>query len=190
MDTTENFGFPYPQCDPPLTQDASDIAQVRDLAEAIDEAVGDFAQAIDDRLISPDACRMSITAGLVSTLADNTLFFDTSVYDNTTGSAMTDLTTGQIRIVTDGWYAIGAWIISTVASDVQTRIRYALNGDAVTNYCEPGGLVTAGQQNVNSQEVIFARAGDGLQVQTRNGAPGTSVTYTGHVWACLVAPNV
>jgi hypothetical protein len=28
-------GYPYPECDPPLTKDASDISQMRDLAQAV-----------------------------------------------------------------------------------------------------------------------------------------------------------
>ena len=39
MDQTDCLGLPFPECDPPLTKDASDIAQFRDLAEATDAAV-------------------------------------------------------------------------------------------------------------------------------------------------------
>ena len=190
MDTTECFQFPYPQCDPPLTKDASDIEHMRDLAEAVDAVVQTFADNITDKLVRPDACRMTNLVAYVSTLADNTIPMDASGFDNQPGLAMTDVAGGGIRIVTDGWYQVGAWCRSTVATDVQTRIRFLVNGDAATNFQGPGGLAQAGSQDCNGEEVIELRAGDLINLSTRNGSPGTSVSYTAHIWAVLVAPNV
>lgn len=190
MDTTENLGLPYPQCAPPLTKDASDIEHLRDLAEAVDAAVGEYAQQIDDLVVSPDACRMFHTAPQVSTLADNVMFFGSVSFDNTPTSAMADVAFGGIRIQTDGWYLVGSWITSGVATDVQTRTNFIVNSTPVTNFQGPGGLAQAGSQNCAGSETLFLLAGDLVTVGTRNGSPGTSVSYTGHIWAVLVAPNV
>lgn len=190
MDVTENFQLPYPQCSSPLVKDASDINDLRDLAEAVDAVVGEFAQAIDDLVVSPDACRMSIATPVVSSLTDNVMFFDAASFDNTPGSAMTDLVNGAIEIQTDGWYMVGSWIVSSVATDVQNRTRYIVNGTPVTNFQGPGGLAQPGQQNCSAIETVFLLAGDLLTVATRNGSPGTSVSYTGVVWCVLVGPNV
>jgi len=190
MDTTECFQLPFPQCEPPLTKDASDIEHVRDLAEAVDDVVQAFADDIVDKLVRPDACRMTNLVAFVSTLTDNTIPMDATSFDNQPGLAMTDITNGGIKIVTDGWYQVGAWCRSTVATDVQTRIRFNVNGDPATNFQGPGGLVQAGFQDCNGEELLELRVDDVVTLGTRNGAPGTSVSYTAHLWAVLVAPNV
>lgn len=190
MDQTECFQFPFPECAPPLTKDASDIAHLKDLAEAVDDVVQTFADDIVDQLVRPDACRVLNLVAYVSTLADNVIPMDASSFDNQPGLAMTDIVEGGIRIVTDGWYQVGAWVRSTVATDVQTRIRFHVNGDPVTNFQGPGGLAQAGFQDCNGEEVLQLVAGDLVQVATRNGAPGTSVSYVAHLWAVLVAPSV
>lgn len=190
MDATECFGFPYPQCSPPLTKDASDIIHVRNLAEAVDAVVQTYADNITDQLVRPDACRMVNLVAFVSTLTDNVIPMDATSFDNQPGLAMTDVTNGGIRIVTDGWYQVGAWCRSTVATDVQTRIRFLVNGDPATNFQGPGGLAQAGFQDCNGAEVLDLRDGDLINLATRNGAPGTSVSYVAHMWAVLVAPSV
>lgn len=190
MDATECFGFPFPECSPPLTKDASDIVQVRDLALAIDAVVQSFADDITDKLVRPDACRMTNLVAFVSTLADNVIPMDATSFDNQPGLAMTDVVNGGIRIVTSGWYQVGAWVRSTVATDVQTRLRFLVNTDAATNFQGPGGLAQAGSQDCNGEEVIELRDGDLVTLAVRNGAPGTSVSYTAHLWAVLVAPDV
>lgn len=188
MDTTGCFQLPFPQCSPPLTKDASDIEHVRDLAEAVDDVVQAFADDIVGKLVRPDACRLLTNVAVVSTLADNVIPMDAVSFDNKAG-AMTDTVNGGIKIVTDGWYQVGAWCRSTVATDVQTRIRFNVNGEPATNFQGPGGLVQAGFQDCNGEEELELRVGDVITVSTRNGSPGTSVSYTVHMWAVLVAPN-
>lgn len=190
MDITENFQFPYPECDPPLTKDDSNIKQLRDLAEAVDAAVQDFNDRITDRLIRPPSVRLSNAgAPLVSTVTDNVISFDTLLFDNQPGNAQTDLVNGVVRIVRDGWYLLGSWCNSQVATDVQTRIRFLVNGTPATNFQGPSGLDRVGNQDVTAAEMLFLRTGDGIGVQTRMGSPGTSVTYTVHIWSQLVVED-
>ena len=188
MDSTDCLQFSYPQCDPPLTKDASDIAQLRTLAEEVDAVVQDFADDIVDRLVRPEACRMVNLVAFVSTSADNVIPMDATSFDNR-GLTQTDVTEGGMRIVKDGWYQVGAWCRSTVATDVQTRIRFLVNGDPATNFQGPGGLAQAGFQDCNGEEILELRTGDLITLSTRNGSPGTSVSYTAHLWMVLVAPN-
>lgn len=188
MDATECFQLPYPQCDPPLTKDASDIIHVRNLAEAVDAVVESFADEIVDDLVRPNACRMVNLVAFVSTVADNVIPMDATSFDNR-GLTQTDIVEGGIRIVRDGWYEFGAWCRSTVATDVQTRIRFLVNGDPATNFQGPGGLAQAGSQDCNAEEMLELVAGDLVTLATRNGSPGTSVSYTAHMWMVLVAPN-
>lgn len=191
MDTTDNFGFPYPQCNPPLTKDASDIEQLRDLAQAVDAAVQGFDDDVTENLERPDAIRLNNTgAPLTSTLADNLLLMTTLEFDNTPGDVMTDLTNGGIRIRRDGWYQLGFWISCTVPSDVQARARFLNNGLAITNWHPPGGVAVAGALNCAGTELAELGAGDLVQLQSRNDVPGASVTYNARLWAWLVLPNV
>lgn len=189
MDVTDNYQIPYPECDPPLTKDASDIEQMRDLAERVDEVVQDYADAILADVVMPDAARLFISPSVTTTDADVVFFLDSITFDNTTGNAMSDLTNGVIRILRDGWYGLGAWIEAAVATDIQLRVRFIANGDPVTNFHGLGSLAQAGENHVNAEEVVFLRAGDGVTVQTRHGFPGTSVQYAVRVWALLVAAN-
>jgi hypothetical protein len=189
MDTTDNLGLPYPQCNPPLTKDASDIEQFRDLAEAVDAAVQVLADEITQQLVRPDACRFN-SSTQTSTVTDNVMFLTTLSFDNTAGNSMTDTVNGVIRIQRDGWYLCGFWVTSTVATDVQTRGRFLVNGEPASNFQGPGGIAQPGIQDCNGAEVLFLRAQDGLTIATRNGSPGTSVDYLARVWTVLVAPNV
>lgn len=190
MDTTDNFDLPYPECDPPEVKDASDIIQFKNLAFAVDDAVQTYADQIQDRVISPDTARLNNGAGVTSSSSENLLTMTATTFDNTAGDAMSDLMNGGIRIQTPGWYYCGFWITSQVATDVQTRARFLVNLEPVTAFRGPSGLVTPGQQNIVSSEFLQMFEGDLLQLQSRNGAAGTSVTYVASLWAWLVAPDV
>lgn len=188
MDATECFQFPFPECSPPLTKDASDIVHVRNLAEAVDAVVQTFADEIVETLVRPNAVRLTNLTPFVSTVTDNVIPMDALSFDNR-GLTQTDVTEGGMRCVRDGWYQVGAWCRSTVATDVQTRIRFLVNGDPATNFQGPGGLAQAGFQDCNGEEIIELLDGDLITLATRNGSPGTSVSYTAHLWMVLVAPN-
>lgn len=189
MDTTDNLDLRYPQCDPPLTKDASDIIHLKFLADDVDAAVQEYADLIIDRVVRPDAVRLNNNTPLVSTVTDNVIALDTLIFDNTPGNAMTDLTNGVIRIITSGWYLLGVWAEAAVATDVQMRTRFIANGDPITNFGTPAGLAQAGQQHATTEEVVHLVAGDGVTVATRMGSPGTSVSYTCRMWAVLVVPD-
>ena len=53
MDETSR-GYPYPECDPPLTKDVSDLpAQLKALADAVDADMTAVALQADTELIRP-----------------------------------------------------------------------------------------------------------------------------------------
>lgn len=192
MDATECLGLPYPECNPPLTKDASDIKQVRDLAEAADVAVQALDDQITETLTAPDAVRMAgvtTAAGLdiVHALNDAFIQFDTA--------GMADTVSDLIRVVSDGWYMIGGFVRVTGGGiaglgSIGLRIEPLVNGDTISSRQGPGYVTNVGEE-VTWTDMALLREGDTLTVMTHHaGNPATSFLYSVEVWALQVLPNV
>lgn len=186
MDVTENYGFPFPECRPPLIKDASDIEQLRDLAEAVDaEATLLEGEFLAD-LIRPDACRMS-GANIVTNAAEVQPFFGTSTFDNTAGGVMTDTAAGDILIQRTGWYFVGGWWNITTNVDLQPRLFFTLNGVITGNSQGPAGLTVATEQYISHESVFRMLAGDRLSSLLRHGGgTGVARTYAPTIYAALM----
>lgn len=192
MDATECLGLPYPECNPPLTKDASDIEQVRDLAEAVDAAVQALDDQITETLTSPDAVRMAgstTAAGLdiVHPLNDVFVQIDTA--------GMADTVAEVIRVVSGGWYMIGGFVRVTGGGiaglgSIGLRIEPLVNGDTISSRQGPGYVTNVGEE-VTWTDMALLREGDTLTVMTHHaGNPATSFLYNVEVWALQVLPNV
>lgn len=133
MKATDNFNLPYPECDPPLVKDASDIAHVRNLAEAVDTAVTGLVQFANDEFISPDAC--VVTAAAQAPLVNGEFItFNAVAFDNSPGAVMGTLPKG-ITIRQSGFYFITGYLSSTGATDGTCVV---LNVEGLGNICEEG----------------------------------------------------
>lgn len=188
MDTTDCLGLPYPECDPPLTEDASDISQLRDLAVATDAAVQLLADSITATLVSPDAVCM--TGGVNAAGLDVTHFFSGS--NNFDNAGMADSVADGIRIQQDGWYMIGGWVRASLApqAPIAMRVEPLLNGDPFSSRQGPGSS-TSITEAVMWSDMGFFRSGDFLNCMTHHtGNPATVVTYTVEMWAYQVLINV
>lgn len=186
MDVTENYRFPYPECAPPLIKDASDIEQLRDLAEAVDaEATLLEGEFLAD-LIRPDACRMS-GANIVTTATEVQPFFGSATFDNTIGGAMTDTTNGDIAILRTGWYIVGGWWNILTLVDIQPRLFFTINGIVTGNSQGPSGPAITTEQYISHESVFRMDAGDHLSSRLRHGGgTGASRTYTPVIYAALM----
>lgn len=181
MRETINYGFPYPVCDPPLEEDAADIAQLRDLAEAVDTAV----QTIDDQVASvlshPDAVRMrsAVDVSGGQTIDVNYSLVD---FDNTPGQLMSDTANGVVRIQETGWYLIGHWIEarSDPVPDGSPRARFHVNGLPASGYSHRG---RATQGYLQAFEVFRLNAQDFVTSQISMGSSGSTTLYTARIWA-------
>jgi hypothetical protein len=187
MDVTDCLELPYPQCDPPLTKDASDIEQFRDLALATDAAVQTLSDEITATLTAPDAVCMTGGVGVAGN--DVTHNLNGSVlYDN---AGMGDTVADRIVIQQDGWYMIGGTVImdTAVTTSNGLRVEPLVNGGTFTSRQGPGwSLVT---ENVNWVDVAFFRQGDQLNLMTHHfGSAVTVFNYTINMWALQVAVNV
>lgn len=184
MDQTENRGYPYPECDPPLTKDASDIADLRNLAVAVNDDMDEIFTRAADVLVRPDAARMSMTATLASTDTEFIPFLDSRTFD-TTGPAnyMTPLAEGQLRLVEPGWYTVGCFVVLTSVSLIQARAAFLRNGNTGT-FSDRADLGPGGVQHINHTADVFVPVGnETLNILVRIGVGSPSYTYTARVWA-------
>jgi|GEM_PF-4464852 len=186
MDTTDCLGLPFPQCDPPLTKDASDITQFQALAEATDAAVQAYADDVDNLYTSPDAVAM--LGGTNVAGQDVVHFFGGGAeFDN---AGMADTTAQVIRVLETGWYMVGGHVLITTATAVFVRVEPLVNGDPPSSRQGPG-FATAGTEAVSFADVLFLQAGDSLQMMTHHVASAVTVnTYSVRMWAFRILVNV
>lgn len=187
MDATPIYGFPYPECDPPLIQDASDIIQMQNLAVAIDAAVEALNQQINDELLVPDACRMQMSAAVATTDQELTAFFDALNFQ-TAGSNMSDTANGGIRIQEQGWYLVGGYtevsVTAPAATQLALRMAVVRNGVLGSNFHDQGRIVTGDFQYAAASDVLNLSVGDLMQMRLRHGAGGVPTwTYRTRMWA-------
>lgn len=186
MPVTEDWGLPYPECDPPLRKDAADIAQVRDLAVAMNDSVQGLYNHLSTTLLRPAACRMSVSAVQSGTGSAIRPFYDTQTFDNTPGTVMADTANGAIRIPWPGWWLIGAWWQSTSAVYQGYRVRFLKDGTPATS---PAGPANIGQSNDAfmslSQTIRYDAAGTlGTEMIATS---STTWQITSRVWALQLA---
>lgn len=187
MKTTECLGLPYPECDPPLTKDASDIGQLRDLAEATDAAVQAYDDQLTETLTAPPAAAM--TGGVNIAGSEANQFYSVVEFDT---GGMADTVGDGILIQEDGWYMLGGSVLITGfgAVSVLMRIDPLLNGDPWSSRQGPGAYVN-GNEEVAWTDVGFFRAGDFLNTRAHHtGNPATVATYSHRMWIVQVLANV
>lgn len=193
MEQTDCLGISFPQCDPPLTKDASHIKQFKDLALQVDTAVQAYADALDTDLINPDAVVMSGGQNVAG--RDIVHFYSAVVFDN---GGLADTVADGIRFVRSGWYMIGGWIragaATSPASGIGLRIEPLRNGDTFSARQGPGRptvAVPSSTDDVAWSDVAFFNSGDFLNTMTHHAdSAALTLTYTTQIWALLVAANV
>lgn len=190
MDQTPIYGFPYPECDPPLVKDASDIIQLANLANAFDAAVEALNLQANDELLVPDVCRMNMSAAVSTTDQELTPFNDQLNWQ-TAGSGMADTVNGGIRIQEQGWYIVGGYTEVSVtvpaATQLQLRMSVVRNGAVASNYHDSGRIISGDFQYGYVSEILNLSVGDLMQVRLRHGAGGgITWTYRTRLWAVQI----
>lgn len=188
MDITPERGYPYPECEPPLVKDSSDIAQLRDLAVAVDEDMQGLYDLASDLIVHPDACRMFSSVFEASTSQALTIpFFNSFSFDNTAGGAMSDTANGVIQILEPGRYIVGSWTHVVSTTHMAARVRYLRDGIPVTQFSPHAQLVTTDDQYLMSETTILFPGAHELTLEIRTGAVfGTPFTYASRIWAVQV----
>jgi hypothetical protein len=186
MDTTDCLGLPYPQCIPGVVEDASYIAQFRDLAEATDAAVQAYDDQLTDTLTAPPSA--AITGGSNTAGTEVNQFYSAMEFDT---GGLWNSTLDGFTIVQDGWYMIGGTVkITGLGVNSNLRVDPLLNNDPWTNRQGPGFFTNA-TEDVSWSDVGFFREGDYLNTRTAHtGNPATVVTYTARMWILQILANV
>lgn len=193
MQTTDNRGYPYPECNPPLVKDASDIEQMRDLALAIDTDIGTLDARLADFLEKPDAARMTLSSTVVvpSTTGDFTftLSYNTTDYDNT--GVISDTAIGGLRLRESGLYLFTSAVRLTHASIgvSDLALTHAVNGSfgGVRRYEGPSGNMTTGSNGdtaMTTSHLVMCKTGDVVQTSCQIVALAATYSVTAAL-ACL-----
>lgn len=189
MKETEHYGFPYPECDPPLVKDASQISQFAALAEAIDAEVQRVINQTKLALTELPAARLITAAPVATTDVQVMPTFDTVVFSQNWAGILP--AAGGMGIGEDAWYMIGAHAATDSATAMQVNIRLTVNGLAATSWSNPGSpYSTIFQLPALGMAPLRMENGDILNVELRhNAAGGTAWNYRPHLWAVkLVTP--
>jgi hypothetical protein len=183
-DRTPNRLYPFPECDPPLVKDASDINDLFELASAIDTDAAAMSAKIDDFIDKPDSARMSLAGSLVvpSVTTDFifTVAYNTVTYDN---AGMASTANNGMIIVERGFYLVTSVLRLTSASNTAGDLAVAhLTGGALfgRRYEGPSGEILAGatgDSSMTTTDVLLLQAGDLLQTSGLFNAP-LAGTYT------------
>jgi hypothetical protein len=162
MDRTVNRLYPYPQCDPPLTEDASDAPMdTRDLAEAIDADL----TVVDDTItqVYQRPCTV-LTRSLGTTIPSlGIVDWNNTLYNN---PDITVLSTG-FQINTPGLYYATCNLVQ--AAGTQLAVAWVINGAGVHRQ----GTANA-KPRVSGEHFDVFNTGDTMQVLVVYGGAGAA----------------
>lgn len=184
VDRTDNRGYIYPECDPPLVKDRSDIDYLREFAFQ----VNDDAAVMDSRLLEyiekPDAARIAYTGTVTTSGSGNGFFFtvpyDVTTYDNTSGSV--DLGADGIRVLERGWYLFTSSLRCTNGGEQGTSLRHLRNARDEGRRMEgPSAPISASEENMATVDIMQCEAGDLVTTQAYQDGPGGTFTFEGRL---------
>lgn len=154
MKETDPYGFPWPECAPPLVKDSSDVSQIRDLALAVDAEVTALKTFADDEFIRPLGCKVSRIGAAVPYALNQPITFNVLEFDNSPGATMN--TVQGIRIPKDGWYFIAGFVSTQQILD-RTRVKLAIAGlGEILDEGEGYGINDATVSNMMTGSIVYA----------------------------------
>lgn len=184
MKATETYGFPYPECAPPLVKDASQISQMAQLAMAIDAEVERIDQLAEDNLTLLAAIRVlsPLTATTDVQVMPTFTFTEQLFIQNWATTGTQD---GGILIPESAWWMIGSHASTDSATVMQVRTRLTVNGSAASSWGNPGSPYSGiFQLPALGMAPLHLTAGNVLNMEMRhNAVAGTAWNYRAHLWA-------
>jgi hypothetical protein len=179
-DSTPNRSYPFPECEPPLIKDQSDIADLRDLAEAVNDDADAVETLIEELIERPDSARIAFagTIAVSSTIfSDNVALvpYNSTTFDNTGTSV--DLGNDALRVSERGIYLFATQIRCTDGGEQNLSVRHVRNGLSFEEGRRFEGLAfpaVTNQSATTTSDVMICQVGDLVQSQFRtNGVDGT-----------------
>lgn len=166
MKETFNYGFPYPECNPPLTKDISDIEQFRDLALAVDAEVERIATLADDTIVNPDAAVMFEQSPAGPFNNGDQLTFSFLNFDNT-GGQLVDLVNDRFTIRQTGFYYVTCFINPNIFSATgNCGVVFRTNGVDGPRH-DQANSASPISTHLSAQEVMRLNAGDNITFEYR-----------------------
>lgn len=183
VDRTINRGYAYPECDPPLVKDRSDIRYLRDLAVSVDNDATRMENRIIEFLEKPDAARVTFAGAVLTpgTGSSGSLFrmpFNTVGFDNR--GDLVDLSVEGFRIRERGWYCITSTVRCTDGGEQALMIRHLRNGLSFQEGRRlegPAGTISALESAMSTIDVMLCSVGDVVQLQTKVIDAATVMTF-------------
>lgn len=194
-DRTANRGYPFPECDPPLVKDRSDIGFMRDLAVSVDGDAAATAGRIVQLIEKPDAVRIAMAGNIVvtkSTTTQDAIFV--IPYNSTTfaqPSAFADLTALGLRVQERGYYWVTSVVRCTNAGLADMQIRHLRNGLARTEgrrFEGPAYPVVSNESSMQTADMMFANAGDLIRTQVKMSPVDGTYAFEARLTAVQILP--
>lgn len=184
VDRTDNRGYIYPECQPPLVKDRSDIDYLRELAVQINNDAARMDDALLEFIERPDAARIAFTGGITTSGSGNGFYFtvpyDTTTYDNTAGSV--DLSANGIRVLERGWYLFTSSLRCTNGGFQGTSVRHLRNGrDEARRLEGPSTPINGNEENMATVDFIQCSVGDLVTTQAYQDGAGGTYTFEGRL---------
>lgn len=184
MKTTDTYGFPYPECDPPLVKDASQIVQLRNLAFAVDTATEQVADEADLAIVRPQTVRVSqsvavaSTANLVTPVFNSVQFNPYALTFDANGAPIADET---------GWWLVGTYAIAVCATPINAQVRFTINGSAATSWSDEAAVFQANTQYPYASTMLYVSEGQTMNLEVMHDTGGSpSWTSRAFFWALKV----
>jgi hypothetical protein len=162
--STTDWALPYPL----YTDPAAGAAQLQALAEAIDDAHEQIAAeiaAIGQRTAA------AVYGSAAQSLANNTsvqLTFSTTEFDN---GLTVNLGTGDLTVVTPGWYWVSAWV-RIAANSTGNRQIYIRQDTSPIGYLRSQTVASPDTTVLTANALTFFTAGQSINMQAAQDSGG------------------
>lgn len=188
MNKTDNYAIPYPECDPPLIKDSSQIAQFKAQAMAVDTAMTAVEAQAADQLTNPPSARGTIAVlPVVTTDSQVTVDITQNVFTSTSWGAAVAVTSGGLLIQKPGWYLAGCHaLVSSATAAVLPMVRLTVNGSPASSWSTPAGNYGVGNGRLAALSAVplLVAAEDTIRMEIKHLATGSpSWDYRPHLWA-------
>lgn len=187
MKTTPIYEIPYPECDPPLVKDSSQITQMQTIARALDAQVERIDNLILDTLVQPAAARIT-TAALSNATTDTLVtpvFDQVAFFVNWGPGFVLDPSTSGMLMPETAWWMVGANASVDSAAAIRASVRVLVDGVAASSWGNPAAPYSGiFQLPALGMLPLQINAGSVLQMQIRHETGGSPAwNYRPHLWA-------
>lgn len=181
-DRTVNRRYIFPECDPPLVKDRSDIRYLKSLADNVNADANSMSARILEFLEEPDAARI-IFGGVIAvpgTGSNGVIFrmpYNSASWDNTAGSI--DLSAQGLRVLERGIYMFVSVVRNVTGGEQGTMVRHVRNGLTFQEGRRlegPAGLIGPVETNMTTSDIMICQAGDLIQTQVKVIDGGVNMT--------------